>query len=462
MTPDVISTIVRNNLCIGCGVCAAICPESLLKIQFNRFGEYNPTRSKECSKDCGLCYKVCPFADENDNEDTIGRNLYERIEGISHRLETGYYLNSYVGYAPLTRERGASGGMATWLLSTLLKKGIVDYVIAVVPDDNPDQLFRFAILDDTKSVLSSAGSAYYPVELSLVLQEIQNKSGRCAIIGLPCFIKAVRLAAQKNRNFREKIPVTLGIVCGQLKNRHFTGYIAERAGVRNDELKKVHYRGKSTDTPASNYFYTFTRKNGTTERIFWEDSISEIWMNRWFSLNACSYCDDIFAECADVTFMDAWLPEYSKESQGTNIVVVRSQMVQDVIDQGINDDELHLDPIFIERVLQSQKGVIDIKRRNLAYQLYLGHQQGFTMPKKRVAAAKIRNLFLRQRIFLRNQMQRVSREMWNPQEPDIQRFNATMRPYMRRLMITEQLHAKLLVFPRMIIQFNKKKDLGAS
>ena len=458
MVPRVISTIVGNNLCIGCGLCAAICPERTLIMQFNRFGEYNPTQSKECLKDCGLCCKVCPFADGNDNEDSIGATLYGKTGGISHNPETGYFLNGYVGYAQDTRGRGASGGMATWLLITLLQKGIVDYIIAVVPNDNPDQLFKFAILQDTESVLSSSGSAYYPVELSGVLQEIQNRPGRYAIIGLPCFIKAIRLATQKNRIIRERIPVTAGIVCGQLKNRNFTDYIASLAGIRGNDLMKVHYRGKSPETPASNYYYTFTRKNGTTEKIFWNDGISEPWMNRWFTLNACSYCDDIFAECADVAFMDAWLPEYSKDSQGTNIVLVRSRVVQDAIDQGIKEKEVHLDPILIERVLQSQAGVIDIKRRDLAYQLYLGHQQGCKIPKKRIAADKINNLFLRQRIFTKNQMQRVSREIWNPHEPDVHHFNARMRPSMRRLMITEQLEAKFRVFSKKTFQFMKKKE----
>ena len=458
MTPDVISTIVRNNLCIGCGVCAAICPERTLLMQFNRFGEYNPTQSKACLKDCGLCYKVCPFADGNDNEDSIGNTLYGKTGGISHHPETGYYLNGYVGYAQDTRERGASGGMATWLLVTLLKKGIVDYIIAVVPNDNPDQLFKFAVLQDTESVLSASGSAYYPVELSGVLQEIQDKPGRYAIIGLPCFIKAIRLATQKNRILRERIPVLAGIVCGQLKNRHFTDYIASLAGIRGNDLRKVHYRGKSPDTPVSNYYYTFTRKDGTTGRIFWDDGISEPWMNRWFTLNACSYCDDIFAECADVACMDAWLPEYSKESQGTNIVLVRSQLVQDVIDQGIMGKEVRLEPILIEKVLQSQAGVIDSKHRNLAYQLYLGHQQGYKIPKKRIAAAKISNLFLRQRIFLKNQMQRVSREIWDPQEPEVKHFSARMRPYLRRLIITEQFDAKLRGFPEKTFKFMKKKE----
>ena len=460
MTPEVISTIVRNNLCIGCGLCAAICPEGMLKMQFNHFGEYNPTQREDCTKECGLCGKVCPFADGNDNEDSIGKTLYGKTEGISHRPETGYYLNCYAGYAPETRERGTSGGMATWLLSTLLKERIVDYVIAVVPEENPDQLFKFAILYTRESVLSASGSAYYPVELSGVLQEIQNKPGRCAIIGLPCFIKAIRLATQKNRILRERIHITVGLVCGQLKNKHFTDYIADLAGVRRDELRHVHYRGKSPDTPASNYFYTFTRKNGTTARFFWDEGISAAWMNRWFTMNACNYCDDIFAECADVTFMDAWLPEFSKESQGTNLVLVRSRLVQDVIDHGINNGEVRLDPMSVEKVMQSHAGLIDIKRRNLAYQLYLGHRQGCKMPKKRVAPTKIRSPFLREKIFLENQMQRVSREKWDRKEQDAERFNAVMRPYMVRLMIRYQIHVKLIAFPLRTLQSLQRRIRG--
>lgn len=447
MNPAVIPTIVKNNLCIGCGLCAVICPEGLLKMQFNHFGEYNPIQNEDCIKECGLCGKVCPFADGNDNEDSIGKIFYGKTDGISHSQETGYYLNCFAGYAPSTRGRGASGGMATWLLSTLLKEKIVDYVIAVVPEDNPDQLFKFVILHTPESVLSSTGSVYYPVELSGVLKEIQTKPGRYAIIGLPCFIKAIRLATQKNRILKDRICITLGLVCGQLKNKHFTDYIAYLAGVKKGELRQIHYRGKSPDTPASNYFYTFTRKNGTTERFFWDNGISAVWMNRWFTLNSCNYCDDIFAECADVTFMDAWLPEYSKERQGTNLVLVRTRLVQDVIDNGINNGEVRLDPVSVGTVIQSHAGLIDIKRRNLAYQLYLGHNLGYTLPKKRVAPTKLSSPFLQEKISLENQMQKVSREIWDPKEQDAELFNAVIRPYVLRLMIREQIQAKVLAFP---------------
>ncbi len=424
----VIRDIVKNDLCIGCGLCAACCPSGTLEMEWNRFGENNPVEKITCDKECGLCLKVCPFADGNDNEDIIGQRLYSNIPSIRHRIETGYYLESYVGYAPDTRERGSSGGMATWLLSTLLKKGIVDYVIAVIPNDDPEKLFRYAILTDPESVLKSSGSAYYPVELSGVLKEIQDKNGTCAIIGIPCFIKAIRLAAQKNVKFRDRILITLGLVCGQLKSKHYTEYISALSGVR-EPLKKVFFRGKSPEKTASNFYFSCTSTEGGTGKIFWKEGVGEAFLNRWFTPNACNHCDDIFAECADVTFMDAWLSEYSKDYKGTSLVLVRSAQIQNMIVDGITSEDIYLKIIPIQKVIQSQSDGIEEKRINLAYQLYLNTCAGIFSPQKRIKPMKITNPILKKKLLLTNEMQRTSRSIWAEHSNDVNKMK-TFRDHM--------------------------------
>jgi len=429
MRPAILLAVVENDLCIGCGLCAAMCPENNLQMQFNRFGEYNPVSIKECTTECGLCLKVCPFADSGENEDTIGKRLYGEIPGIQHRTETGYYLDTYVGFSERHRPASASGGIATWLLETLLTEGVVDHVICVAPTGDPDRHFAFQIFNTPEDVFSGSGSAYYPVEMSGVIRHVIEHPGRYAITGLPCFIKAVRLAQQRNKKLRERIVITIGLVCGQMKSRHFTDYIATLAGVQG-EVTAVRYRGKSPDQPASNYHYLFTIQEGDERKIFWNEGISEAWTNRWFTPNACNYCDDVFAECADVTCMDAWLPEYSGYSRGTSLVLVRSPVVQKIFE---NSAGVTLNSIPVEKIIQSQMGVLAVKRRQLAYRLYLAHQKGLKVPGKRVGSTGKMNFFLRQEVLLKERMRLASRENWIIYPLDRESFRQMMQPDLRRL-----------------------------
>jgi coenzyme F420 hydrogenase subunit beta len=460
MSPNVISTIVKKDLCIGCGLCAAICPEHSLVMQFNKFGEYNPARNKECLKECGLCLKVCPFADGNDNEDILGKTLYGSIPGICHCSEMGYFLDSYVGYSPETRCRGASGGMATWLLSTLVNQGIVDHVIAVVPDEDPDRLFRFAILSDPASVMASSGSVYYPVELSGVLQEIRNKPGKYVVIGLPCYIKALRLAVQRNRELKERIVFMFGLVCGQMKSTYYTDYLSVLSGVI-PPLKKVYYRGKSSKKPSSFFYYFSENNNGDTGKVFYNEGVSRVWSNRWFTLNACNYCDDIFAECADAVFMDAWLPEYINDYKGVNLLLVRSAAVKEIIDEGIRSGKICLDHIPVQELIESQEGIIHDKKDHLAYQLYLNLKKGVSSPVKRVAPKNIWMApFQKREVELKEQMRVISRDVWAKEKRNMtynkEKIDRAMAHRLNQLMAGRKI-LNIFNFPVKVYRFMQRK-----
>jgi len=448
----VIETVVQNNLCIGCGLCAALCPQDVLTMQWNRYGEYNPVAVSPCTTECGLCLKVCPFADSGENEDIIAELLYGAAPGIQHRSETGYYLAAYVGYSERHRATSASGGMATWLLEALLAEGVVDHVICVAPTGDPERLFAFKVFDTAEDVRTGAGSAYYPVEMSEVIRQVLEVPGRYAVTGLPCFLKAIRLAQQRNKKLRERVVVTVGLVCGQLKSRQFTEYIADLAGVRG-EVTGVRYRGKSLDQPAINYHYMFMAADGEEHKIFWNEGISEAWTNRWFTPRACSYCDDVFAECADVTCMDAWLPEYSQDSRGTSLVLVRSPAVREVLERG---QGASLDPIPVERVIQSQAGVVAVKRQHLACRLYLDPQG---VPEKRVAPGRPKNPFLRQEVVLKERMRVLSRDRWGAGERDGKHLREAMGQDLRRLTAGRQI-SKIIMFPVRTLRYIRRKVGG--
>lgn len=292
-------------------------------MRFNEYGEYRPYLVGNCT-DCGLCSGVCPFVRGNSNEDEIGGESFGCVPGARYTPETGYYLDSHVGYAadPEVRWRGASGGMATSLLCELLEKNIVDYVLAVSPNSDPNLLFKYVILGSAGDVKKCSKSAYYPVELSEVLRHVKEVDARYALVGLPCFIKAVRLAQNMFPVFKRRIVCHVGLVCGQLKSKHYAQYLSQRAGMTG-RLRRVDFRRKVIEERADNFRFVASNETSEEFHLAWNHGVADVWLNEWFTLMACHYCDDVFAECSDVAFMDAWLPSYAIDPRGHSIVLAR-------------------------------------------------------------------------------------------------------------------------------------------
>lgn len=365
---DVIQEVVRKDWCVGCGMCAAVCPMNRLAMKWNDRGEYNPVEIENCAAcpaGCSLCYQVCPAHGNTKNETEIGRKWYGDVQGIQHTDETGYYLSAYVGYSKQHRAAGASGGMATWLLELLLLSKLVDAVAAVGRTVNPDKLFEFKLCRNVDEVRACSRSVYYPVEASQVIQYILKNDGRYAIIGLPCFCKALRLAQDKIPKLNKRIKYILGLTCGHQSSKFFAEYICALGGGNPHELKEIVFRTKDLSQPASNPVISFRSGDGKTQlskQVLWWDGVGDAYNNAYFQLPGCFYCDDVFAETADAVFMDAWLPEYSKQPEGHNLLLIRNIEIYEYIQEGLSND-LSSMKLPIEKVIQSQKGVLDRKRQ---------------------------------------------------------------------------------------------------
>lgn len=392
---NVCELIVANDLCIGCGICAGICPKQVLEIRFNQYGEYTPVEFKEgCLPKCDLCLHACPFYDQKANEDSLASANFLAEPGIKHSVDAGYYLDTFVGYNADDEQRlsSASGGLATIFLSSLLEKKIVDRVICVVPDDNPEKLFRFTSVNNPGDVFDSAKSCYYPVEMSKVIREILDTEVRYAIVGLPCFLKAIRLAAQNSPRLRNRIVVFAGIVCGQTKSKFFAEYLCKLKGGDPALMNYARFRVKDPEKPANNFGFQFKCSGGNvkTATIYSKEGMSEAWLRGYFKPNACNFCDDIFAEVADVVYMDAWLERYINDPKGTNFAIVRNSSVLEILKTAACEGRIFLENIPIEAVLQSQRGVTEFKRSLLTDRLTFREffRTKYT-PHKRVSPAHI-------------------------------------------------------------------------
>ncbi len=440
---NVLERVVSNNLCVGCGTCAGVLPE-VLRMHTDKYGAYLPVLIKETDEDWGrLSLRVCPFADNEDNEDTIAARLFGQQEGVKHRSETGYYLQCFTGHVTDEDARLAStsGGIISWLAGEMLSSGKVDAVACVGQCDDGENLFEYQLIADSTELYKCRKSRYYPVEASRIIREIRKTDSKILFIGLPCFVKAMRLAMKADPVIGDRIAYTIGLFCGHLKSKHYSAYLARCCGVSEREIKTVNFRKKVLGKPANKYaFEVLIRNDGKEEhrQIMMGDIWASSWSNNLFMLDACEYCDDVMAETADVSIGDAWLSEYTKDFRGTSIVVCRNADLLIMLQAGIDRTEIVLEEISVDKVIQSQASGMRQRREGLKYRLYLSAKKGIWRPHKRVAAdRRAGNFSYRILQLLRIKTKTLSREAFLKQQPvdGLDIFIHLLRPWILLLRV---------------------------
>ena len=360
MSFNITKTTVLKDKCIGCGTCDAICPVNVLKMDFNSRGMYEPIESEGCLDKCTLCMDACPFVEENQNEKQLAKKIYSNVKDTIFHKDLGYFLNTYEVHKKDTSERlkSASGGAGHSILKNLLKQKLVDSILTVESNNDPDKLFKFSNFKEVNQLEKIRSSIYYPTEMSEVLDYVIKNDGKYAITTLPCFAKAIRLAQEKNSKLRKRIKFIIGLVCGQMKSKEFTHTLARNA-IDTDRLKHVNFRVKQENKSAINFAFEFTSLNEKkTNRLSNSNLPSKIWGSRAFTPNACNSCTDVFAHCADIVLMDAWLPEYKKDYLGHTLVIARTTEISQVLE---NSTDVEVKKIDYKKVFKSQKPVVDNK-----------------------------------------------------------------------------------------------------
>jgi coenzyme F420 hydrogenase subunit beta len=401
-----IDAVIASGYCIGCGSCAAW-PDSPFAMIINQYGVYEAQRTTPAGSDhTNTLDRICPFSDEADNEDTIAKETFGE-SGAPHPM-IGYCVAAYAGHVNEGnfRNQGSSGGMGSWLANMLLAQNRVDAIVHVVTakDDGREPMFRYSISWNQDSLRNGAKSKYYPVTLVEVLKAVRTTPGRYAFVGLPCFIKTIRLWARHDAEFSKSVAYCIGLVCGHLKTQAFAECLGWQLGIAPDQLAFIDFRKKLPNESANRYGIEVTgRASGRmvtriapVKKLFGCD-----WGMGLFKPKACDYCDDVMAETADITIGDAWLPKYVSDSRGTNILVVRRRDLVALIEDAREAGKVTLDDLNPDEVAESQASGLAHRREGLACRLWLADSEGRWRPKKRVAAIASDTkapLFLRQKL----------------------------------------------------------------
>lgn len=379
--------IVRSGLCIGCGSCVAQYGPPAARMDFDAYGLLKPRGPRRwLHQDSEAFAHTCPFSPAAADEDELAAELFPAAP--QHHAAIGRYESAYVGYVAEEdfRLQGSSGGMVTWVATELMRRGLIDGVAHVVAVDDPQgegRYFRYRVSRSEEEVRAGAKSRYYPIELSDVIQTIREVPGRYAVVGIPCFIKAVHLLRRQDPVLHERIPFTLGLFCGHMKSARFIESFAWQMNVPVKEIAKVEFRYKHPGRPANWYNARLTLRSGEEVNRDWWHLADGDWGAGYFMSEACNYCDDVVGETADISFGDAWVEPYSSDGMGTNVVVVRSPEVQRIIEEAIREGRLQLQGVDSAFVEQTQAAGFRQRREGLAYRLTWAPRG--VQPRKRVA-----------------------------------------------------------------------------
>ena len=358
--------VAGAGLCIGCGACASAGG----RMAWDRHGQLKPSGQWADRPDAAFG-RLCPFSPGARDEDAIAANRFPVAPDRDARI--GSFEQCFVGHAAEGdfRAQGSSGGMVSWMAAELLREGLVDGVAHVAPADpqRDGRFFAYRIARSEAELREGARSRYYPVEMSGVLREMRAVPGRYAVVGVPCFIKAVQLLRAEDPVLAERIAFTLGLFCGHSKSARLVESFAWQLGVAEDEVRAVEYRRKDPGRPANWYVAELTLADGSRRARDWWHLADGDWGAGFFQNPACDWCDDVVAETADIAFGDAWIEPYTSDGRGTNVVIARAPLLHRMVRRAIEEGRLCLEPVDADFIAATQAAGLRHRREGLAWRL---------------------------------------------------------------------------------------------
>lgn len=381
-----IEETITRGICIGCGACSAATGEAV-KVTLGRTRLYEAELEGVPEEALRVASRVCPFSDESPNEDQLGAPHPDA--DMVHDTKLGTYSWTFAGRVADEEylKGSSSGGLASWLTQRLVSADLVDSVVSVgrTAGAEGEELFRFGASENPARE-DARKSQYYATTMADALAQVMQTPGRYAIVGVPCFIRAARALARENETFGTRVQYFVALVCGHFKTHAFADSLAWQAGVHPNDVQAVDFRVKDGARTANDYdFAVKSRKTAETTQVPMRELLGGNWGHSAFQPEACNFCDDVVGETADVSFGDAWLPEYTPYSFGTNVVVSRNRTIDALFRDAAESGELHLFEESADRVADSQAGGFRHRREGLAVRLADDLKAGLSVPRKRVA-----------------------------------------------------------------------------
>lgn len=174
-------TVCPENKCLGCGLCASLCPHGCISMRENDLGELHPFVDESACTSCSLCIRMCPAND------------------------TMVFHEPLACYAAQNTDSEELKGSSSGGIGALLASAFPETAFGTTVNENLEAVVKRGCARDFK------GSKYVQSIISPdVYREIKNTAGKspAIFIGTPCQVAAVKSMCGASDNL-----VTVDLLC---------------------------------------------------------------------------------------------------------------------------------------------------------------------------------------------------------------------------------------------------------
>ena len=331
--------VIESRMCTGCGSCSVLCKAQAITMNINiREGIFLPSLNNEKCTYCGKCQIVCPALD------------FEHLnKNYPQDVLLGDYKKCYAGYSTdlQVRKKSSSGGLISEILFFLINEKLIDGAIVTKMNHRNPLLPEPFIAKSVDDISLSSGSKYCPVPLNTALRQA-NDSNNYAYVGLPCHIKGLRKIQSL---ISLKTELVLGIVCNHTPTLNSIEFVMSTLSVSDKMISKISFRGGGWPGEMLIQLH-----DGNEIAIPYHSELYWGFIYSWFFWpKRCSVCKDKICSNADISFMDAWHQNYSKDKKGTSFIIVRNDHANYLIKKAVQKGKIYLKEIDPEEIIESQK-----------------------------------------------------------------------------------------------------------
>jgi coenzyme F420 hydrogenase subunit beta len=367
---DLFKKIAQSELCNRCGSCIAL---GKGKIAFSdKTGKYLPIVKEALTEDeASLLLEACSGW-------SFDFPKYRQLffgDSPSFNIFIGPYYSLAIGHTTdeEIRQKAASGGILSAILIYLLEKGMIDGAVVLKMSASEPWLTQPFIATSRDQILEAAQSKYILSSLNEILPQIAEFKGVLAYVGLPGQVQSIRKLQAINHPSVANIKYLFGPFYGNtLYFSSIKSFLRSHGERDYKQISKLYFR--YGEWPGK---MRIEMKNG---RVIELPKFHANYLIPFHIVKNSLYCTDLTNEFTDISGGDAWAPVYEERGKGFSMLIARSAIGKQIIDDMVKEGRLSNWDLTEDEAIKMHSHGYDLKKRGTFIRLKFRTMFGKPIP----------------------------------------------------------------------------------